>query len=317
MSNGLGLAGSGVGFVDETARLEAAYWRLLRFYPRGWRRHRGAELVSVLLDVALAAGRDRPTARDRVELFVFGLLARWEAIFAAVPVRMRDQAVDISSVLLFGVTVCVVAFGEVTAWRAGPSPHPWVGMGPSTGQVPLAVLLVAFVCRLLAFRVTAQVLFLAGALLTPVAVLVGKVFGLDRPPAALMVVLSVAAAVSAVSAPMPRSRRRAWRAVAGAVFAGYLLLFLEVSTLGMMLEDYIVSLSFYYFQSSSLMASALLWLTLPMFVAALGVDVVRRGGGLAVSVGVACLPWWGLWIAFVVTQLWEAIGWRLSRCLCK
>lgn len=298
----------GAAFVDETARLEAEYWRLLRFYPPAWREHRGAEMVSVLLDVAMASGRGRPTRRDRMELFAFGLLARWEALFNGAPWRLRDRVADLSSVLLFGVTACMVAFGEVPAWRAEPPPHPWIGMGPTTGQGPLAVLLTAFVCRVVGYRVTAQILFLIASVLSLGALVVGKVFGLDRPPGALMVALFVAALMAGCSAPMRWGPQRGWLGLAGAAFAGYLLLFFHLTTPLMMLEPYIVSLSFYFLQTSSILASAVLWVSLPMFVVTLAIDAIRRNGRLAVVVGVAFLPWWGFWTAGAATQLWESIG---------
>ena len=304
MSPEVGSGASGVAFAVESARLEAAYWRLLRFYPRRWRQRRGAELVSVLMDVALARGRTRPSRRDRVELAVFGGLARWESLLAGAPVRLRDYVADLAAVLLFAVTVSSAAFGEVAAWRAVDiRPNEWVGMGPSTAQLPLALLLAAFACRVLAFRVTAQVLYLVVAVLMPAVVVAGRLLHLDHPPATFMLVLAGAAAVSAVSAPMHRTRERLRLGLAGVVGAAALLAFLHLSTVDMHLNPVVVSYAFYYFHGRLFMVTALLWVTLPVFAASLGMAAVRRDPRPALMVGVACLPWWAFYIASALAQM--------------
>lgn len=51
------------------------YQRLLRCYPRAYRRERGAELLGLLLDTT-PAGRTRPTGRAAVDLVLSGLRCR-------------------------------------------------------------------------------------------------------------------------------------------------------------------------------------------------------------------------------------------------
>lgn len=293
---------SGVGFANQAAALEAQYHRMLWCYPRGWRRERGAELVSVLMDVALADGRSRPTVQDRVDLVVHGLLARWEALCPGVPVRVRDRASDASAVLLMGVIACAVVLGEVWAWRA-PPPEPWKGIGPTTAQVPLVLLLVAFGCRVAGWRITAQVLYLVGAVAAPAAVAAGKLFELDRPPAPLMLAVAAAAAAAGCSAPMHRSRDRARLALAGAAASGYLLAFVTLSSPMLSFPPFIVSKYFYFVQGPTLMLGGVLWVTLPLLMVALWASRHRRDLHLAMVLGVAAAPWWVLWFGVMADRV--------------
>jgi hypothetical protein len=57
------------------ARLERSYRRLLRAYPRWYRRERGTELLTTLLDAA-APGRSRPAWRDALDIVHSGLRCR-------------------------------------------------------------------------------------------------------------------------------------------------------------------------------------------------------------------------------------------------
>ncbi|MGQ5259777.1 hypothetical protein ACTWLT_03370 [Micromonospora sp. ZYX-F-536] len=61
--------------MPTTEVLARRYRRLLRFYPRDWRRARAAEVIALLLDAA-PAGRTRPTAREAVDLVRAGLRCR-------------------------------------------------------------------------------------------------------------------------------------------------------------------------------------------------------------------------------------------------
>ncbi|MEV4705165.1 hypothetical protein [Actinoplanes sp. NPDC049316] len=58
------------------ARLERAYHRLLRTYPRRFRARHGAELVTTLLEMA-APGQRRPTRADALHLLAGGLRHRF------------------------------------------------------------------------------------------------------------------------------------------------------------------------------------------------------------------------------------------------
>ena len=56
--------------------LERSYRRLLWAYPRWYRRERGVELLSTLLDAA-APDQRRPTVREAVDLVLGGLRCRF------------------------------------------------------------------------------------------------------------------------------------------------------------------------------------------------------------------------------------------------
>ncbi|MEV0460861.1 hypothetical protein [Catellatospora methionotrophica] len=61
--------------MAEQDRLERSYRRLLWAYPRYYRRERGLEILTTLLDAA-RPGRDRPTRGDTVHLILSGLRFR-------------------------------------------------------------------------------------------------------------------------------------------------------------------------------------------------------------------------------------------------
>lgn len=63
---------------------DAAYRRLLTWYPKPWREAHGEALLGVMLDAAEAEGRDRPTAAERQSAAAHGLGARLDERFALV-----------------------------------------------------------------------------------------------------------------------------------------------------------------------------------------------------------------------------------------
>ncbi|GAA4608394.1 hypothetical protein BJY16_006820 [Actinoplanes octamycinicus] len=57
-------------------RMELRYQRLLRAYPKAYRAHRGAEMITTLMDMA-AAGRGAPTRGQALHLVLSGLRQRF------------------------------------------------------------------------------------------------------------------------------------------------------------------------------------------------------------------------------------------------
>lgn len=77
-----------------TAPSERAFTRLVRCYPRGWRRRHGAVVMATLLDAAEADGRTSPTAAEVADAILHGTAARMERTFAiAVAVAAAGIAV--------------------------------------------------------------------------------------------------------------------------------------------------------------------------------------------------------------------------------
>ncbi|MGX6602569.1 hypothetical protein ACWKSP_10595 [Micromonosporaceae bacterium Da 78-11] len=100
-----------------SADLERRYTRLLRLYPAGYRRARGAELLATLLESA-EQGRQRPAARE-VGALVLGALRvhagwdrrqRWSVAFRAAALML----------LVHGLASAAVSVG-LDFWYAGPS----------------------------------------------------------------------------------------------------------------------------------------------------------------------------------------------------
>jgi hypothetical protein len=61
---------------EPSKSLREEYRRLLRWYPRAWRRRNEEVMIGTLLEDAHGEGRDHPTPTDRRSLFRGGLLAR-------------------------------------------------------------------------------------------------------------------------------------------------------------------------------------------------------------------------------------------------
>ncbi|MGN9908606.1 hypothetical protein ACTMTJ_13770 [Phytohabitans sp. LJ34] len=94
--------------------LERAYRRLLLAYPRHYRRERGAEILTTLLDAA-APDQRRPTRRDALDLVMGGLRRRF-----AIPRGPLPAAVAIMVALLAALFATAGA-GQL-AWRAATPP---------------------------------------------------------------------------------------------------------------------------------------------------------------------------------------------------
>jgi hypothetical protein len=99
--------------VTAAAGPERHYRRLLRAYPRGYRRRHGPEILATLLDMA-EAGHGRLTAGQTAHLIACGIRQRFRLPRRVLPV----VAAVLAAVLLGG-------FGGVAgnwlAWRAAPS----------------------------------------------------------------------------------------------------------------------------------------------------------------------------------------------------
>lgn len=67
-----------------TRSAEDRYRRLLRWYPRAWRRANEAVVLGTMLDVAEHEGRSRPTARQHASVMVHGLGVRMDVRSALV-----------------------------------------------------------------------------------------------------------------------------------------------------------------------------------------------------------------------------------------
>lgn len=96
---------------DETesadAQLERRFRRLLRVYPAWYRRARGEEMLTTLMDVA--RGRDRPTAGERLDV-VFGGVRKYLSTGSA------PAAVAGVFVALFAATLGAIG-GAVAGWH--------------------------------------------------------------------------------------------------------------------------------------------------------------------------------------------------------
>ncbi|NUR50547.1 MAG: hypothetical protein HOV71_20665 [Hamadaea sp.] len=94
-------------------RLEVAYRRLLLCYPRSFRRERGPEIVTTLMDAA-GPGRTKPTRSEAFDLILSGL--RWRF---RLPAGLAYRMVAVVVAAFLGLTVSAIV-SEVV-WRASPT----------------------------------------------------------------------------------------------------------------------------------------------------------------------------------------------------
>lgn len=104
-------------------RLARAYRRLLWAYPRDYRRARGAEMLTTLLDAA-EPGRRRPGFRDALNLVVRGLRCR-------LSVPNHPGYVVVACTAALAVAGIGAWFGAMAGWQRGTSL-------PTTGEVVAA-----------------------------------------------------------------------------------------------------------------------------------------------------------------------------------
>lgn len=62
--------------AERDSATAARYRRILSILPRGYRRHRGEELLAVMLDIARDEGRERPTLAETRSIIGLSLRSR-------------------------------------------------------------------------------------------------------------------------------------------------------------------------------------------------------------------------------------------------
>jgi hypothetical protein len=97
---------------EPTIELERRYRRLLRWYPRAFRRDVGAELLTTLLDAA-EPGQRRPSRRAAVDLVKGGLRQRLR-----LPVGVAPRVVAVLAALVAGAMGA--SAGGWSAWLTSP-----------------------------------------------------------------------------------------------------------------------------------------------------------------------------------------------------
>ncbi|MEW2377606.1 hypothetical protein AB0883_16110 [Micromonospora sp. NPDC047812] len=161
------------------SELERRYHRLLRAYPAGYRRARGAEIVGTYLDLA-GPGRRWPSPADAADLLRGGLRQRLRAAGAAdlIPgVRLAAVLAFFTATALAAVWSVLELHPPLAEWGM-PSAGPFVSLGIG---VWAAWLLAAVVHVAAPGRWTRRAVALA--LLSTVAVVpVADLAGLPRPP---------------------------------------------------------------------------------------------------------------------------------------
>ncbi|MCM0678139.1 hypothetical protein NCC78_26175 [Micromonospora phytophila] len=161
------------------SNLERRYLRLLRAYPAGYRRARGAEIVGTYLDLAVP-GRRWPSPGDAGDLLRGGLRQRLRA--AGAPDLM--PGIRLAAVLAFLTATSLAAAWSVLELRPAPADFdvptagPFVSLGIGAW---IAWLLAAVVHALSPGRWARRAVVLA-VLLTLALVPAAALTGLPRPP---------------------------------------------------------------------------------------------------------------------------------------
>jgi hypothetical protein len=233
--------------VSGTSSADGAFRRLLRLYPPSWRTANGDALLGVMLDVADAEGRVRPTAREGTA--VVRHAARTWATAGSDRLRRTGIGGSFSWIgpgaLVLGTTLSAVSFlfgewfpgihllwgNDFHADRFGPF--------PSAGPLLYAVWLLAFGAVVAGAARAGRLLLVLAAVGAPVLLTVCDRTGVARPPVLFLYAMTVFAVVALVG--MPRldraTRRRLGVASAGTVAATTALL-AAVTALGLALPNW-------------------------------------------------------------------------------
>jgi hypothetical protein len=197
---------------------DARHWeRWLRAYPRGWRERNGTVLLGTALDVADAAGRDRPTRREIADLVSHGLAVRAGLLLPS-PAVLRSAAV---AAVILGGTLALTALilGElVPPYRQNPElalliAEAW-GPFTTTGPVLYGLWVSALAALALGRQRWARALLALCAVTAAALIPVAAAFEVNRPPRALLLALFWCALVGATGL------RGAPRATAAGALAG-------------------------------------------------------------------------------------------------
>ncbi|MBI4939278.1 MAG: hypothetical protein HY830_00855 [Actinobacteria bacterium] len=303
--------------MSATSPAEAAFRRLLRVYPRSWRTAHGEALLGVMLDVADADGRDRPTAREGTAV-VRHALRTWAAVGGD---RLRRTGIGGSfswigpGALVLGTTLSAVSFlfgewfpGVHLLWGNDFHADPF-GPFPSAGPLLYAVWLLAFGAAATGASRSARMLLALAAVGGPVLWTVCDRVGTARPPLLLMYALTVFAVTALVGLPrLDGAARRRLSVAAAGTSAGAGLVLLAVTAAGVALPaagipegfpsrldiaelgnlDLFLGWGFYRVYG----LGTLVWLASPVVLAWLvvGLATVRRRPARAMAAGLLGVP---------------------------
>ena len=146
--------GSGSASVPES-RLSTEYRRLMRWYPRQWRRTNEEAMLGTLLDQAEGEGRQEATAAERSAIAKGGIAQRF-----GLPVRgQRLRLVPLTAGLLLSVF-----YAAFIIWAPHTSYPGSLGPFANPSVVTCALLVLAFIAALLVRGRLASVLALTAAL---------------------------------------------------------------------------------------------------------------------------------------------------------
>jgi hypothetical protein len=137
--------------VSISIPLDAAYERLLRWYPAQWRRENGPAMVGALLDQADADNRSVPSFSDRVSLTVGGIRQRLLLGVHTSGLRLIPLA----------AAAALSVFYLFITWSPGLSYPGTLGPFSNPSVIAAVLLIVAFPLALFARTRAAQALTLA------------------------------------------------------------------------------------------------------------------------------------------------------------
>ncbi|HWM33253.1 MAG TPA: hypothetical protein VNR36_03330 [Pseudolysinimonas sp.] len=198
--------------------LEAAYRRVLRRYPRAWRRANGEVVLGTLLDQADAEGRSVPAPGELRDLRRAGRAAYADLILSG---PIRDRVAGVSLGAGAGLALVLIT-GQLWA--------PWNSQGSPAEPVPDALVwqilihpglwLLAALASVLGAVVLCRVLLVASLPASAIALLATDVSFLLRPSLFALVMLGVLALLACIGR-APRAWVPAGAAITVAAFASW------------------------------------------------------------------------------------------------
>lgn len=172
----------------------------------------------MLLDCAVAKGRETPTWGDRLDLAGNGLVARVECAFDPSSRPFRARLAALAHLTLAAIAAFSLVYGELIPRLACTGPT-WVcgraRLGPGVGPVVWALWLLPFALGLLRREGAARMAALLATVVPVPLIAVAMTFQWARPPMYILVLVTLLGLLSILAAPATSSLdRRVLAAVA-------------------------------------------------------------------------------------------------------
>lgn len=290
---------------------QARFRRLVALYPAGWQAEHGEAYLGLMLDVAEAEGRTGPVAREGLSALRHAAAA-WAGELGRrlrADDGLRQLGLTGAAALVSGTTVSLLALvlGEwAPTWLLPADLPSWwsqARLGRTTGIPLFGLWLVVLAAVVLGRAALARRLLGVAAVAPTVLYLVRAAGGPDRPPAGVLLALTVFAVLAtALPDPTPCGRR-VLLALGVLPGLGLTALLVGAWALSPHRPDSLPPLGFSFYRGNGLPLLAPVVVVAVLAGCALSLALVRRRPHLLVAVGLVGSGW--LWLVLSAGRFWR------------